>query len=89
MRCMSNAKDVNSDPCNLNDAKNEFVCLLGVSEEAASILAVSGYYSIEDISSASVEELKGICGIDTELVESVLANARKHVDEADKQRSAP
>ena len=81
MQCVSTAKDMSSDPCRLNDAKNEFVCLLGVTEEVASILAISGYYSIEDISRVSVEELKAICGIDTELVASLLANARKHVAE--------
>ena len=75
---------MNSDPCHLNDAINELVSLVGLSEEMALILVASGYYSVADVCQASTETLRTICGVTTEVAETVLASARKQSTETSK-----
>jgi hypothetical protein len=69
---------MNSNPCELDRICESLRRSLGVSEEVASRLAVSGYVSVAEITESSREALERITGLDRNAVEILLANARNN-----------
>lgn len=72
----------------LKDSYNSLLSLEGVGEAIATELYQEGFRSVEDISSASVDELVNVDGLNDEEAVELIATAKEYLSEGDEDTSS-